>query len=944
MTKTLLTLTFFVTTSFQILAQNFTLTPNIIVRGEPYINSIAETQEGGYFMATLIDHVNDVSASNLVKVDAQGNLDASFHHVMTDSHILKIVVLNDGKILIGGWFSTTNSSYHGSLIRLNSDGTIDESFQPFEIGTNDYVSSFFVQSSGKIVVAGAFVKNGYSDIIRLQSDGSIDNTFAHFSSSFVVWPIIADADENMYFQDQGIYKIDKDGNTQNGFSLSINEGGNVSDMAISQGRLILGGQFSTVNGVTRQNIAVINLDGSVNDLQYGPVSSNFSQLEAMSDGRLIVNALNSVDAYSTNGSLLNTIAYNGIENISVDTHDNLLISGSANLSTKDGKYPFVVKLKTDLSVDEKFKSTISLTTGISAVAADRNGKILLGGDYGVLEVNSTNSKLVRVLQDGQLDTSFHPEITPRTIVRIVPRFDGKILVAHEELTRLHESGLKDSSFNVPVFSGNSGNSLNDLKVRSGKIFISGFFNTINSFSSPGVVMLNEDGTVNETFKSPFPENSYVAGIDFQSDNKIIAIGGFVIDNVFTGCVRLNPDGSLDHSFNNGDVGASGIWKIAIDSKDRIYLGGQFYNYDDSGFSGMVRLMSNGEVDPSFAIALPSNATVSAIEVLSDSAILIGESLIYTGDALKLYDELGNVTDTTLTQFNEGSSVFSSSYHFGTLVFGGRFITGDRQVSPIAFMAYENPDKSPQSIVYNGVLVKTYGDEAFKLEATTSSGMSVDFDSTDPNIINITNGVAEIRGAGTVTLRIYQEGNAQYLSADTTAIFIVNKADQVIVFDSIPEKFSNDLPFELKASSSSGLPLQILSSNETVAKVQGIQVTILSGGETTLMANQPGDKNYLEASPVSRVLSIKLIAGIEPPSYSSLKVYPNPSTGQYTIIGDSSSQNATALLMSVDGKATEVSLNYTDGKAYLDISHLRNGLYILSIQDRQGTTRQKIVKQ
>ncbi|EKE19188.1 MAG: hypothetical protein ACD_9C00099G0001, partial [uncultured bacterium] len=85
----------------------------------------------------------------------------------------------DGKILIGGTFTTYNGTSRNHIARINADGTLDTTFSPGS-GANDDIYSLVLQSDGKILVGGPFTTyNGTSRnyIARINSNGSLDTTF-----------------------------------------------------------------------------------------------------------------------------------------------------------------------------------------------------------------------------------------------------------------------------------------------------------------------------------------------------------------------------------------------------------------------------------------------------------------------------------------------------------------------------------------------------------------------------------------------------------------------------------------------------------------------------------------------------------------------------------------------------------------------------------------------
>ncbi len=90
-----------------------------------------------------------------------------------------VAVQSDGKVLIGGTFTTYNGTSRGYVARLNSDGSLDTAFAT-GAGANSQVNSVAVQSDGKILIGGDFTTyNGTSRVrvARLNSDGSLDTGF-----------------------------------------------------------------------------------------------------------------------------------------------------------------------------------------------------------------------------------------------------------------------------------------------------------------------------------------------------------------------------------------------------------------------------------------------------------------------------------------------------------------------------------------------------------------------------------------------------------------------------------------------------------------------------------------------------------------------------------------------------------------------------------------------
>lgn len=138
---------------------------------------------------TLTDLVNN---ANIIKLDLNGNRDTSFipyfdffDSVTGSTSSVGVVndfaIQSDGKIIcVGNFITYSGTTVPNGIIRLNSNGTKDTSFSGFTSGFNGVVNSIDLQSDGKIICGGEFQSfNGVTKkhIVRLNTDGSIDNTF-----------------------------------------------------------------------------------------------------------------------------------------------------------------------------------------------------------------------------------------------------------------------------------------------------------------------------------------------------------------------------------------------------------------------------------------------------------------------------------------------------------------------------------------------------------------------------------------------------------------------------------------------------------------------------------------------------------------------------------------------------------------------------------------------
>lgn len=169
------------------------------------------------------------------------------------------IIQPDGKILVGGYFLTYLGLKQNYLIRLNADGSKDKLF---EIGTglNNSIQCIALQSDGKIILGGAFTSYQGFDcnrLIRLNIDGSKDNSFDigtgfdNIVNSIAIQTdgkILVGGNFNSY-QDKSqrkIIRLNSDGTSDTSFNIETGFNGGVSAIFLqNDGKIILGGFFSS---------------------------------------------------------------------------------------------------------------------------------------------------------------------------------------------------------------------------------------------------------------------------------------------------------------------------------------------------------------------------------------------------------------------------------------------------------------------------------------------------------------------------------------------------------------------------------------------------------------------------------------------------------------------------------------------------------------------------
>src|SRR5688500_16374923 len=164
-----------------------------------WINAVAIDQSNRVLLAGVLTNVNGIRVTNLARLRSDGSLDSGFTPPAFDGALYAVTVLPEGKILVGGSFRRMVQSQvfaPQNIIRLNEDGTPDEAFSANTRGANETVYAFARQSDGKVLVGGAFTTfdgEPRAGVVRLNADTALDSTFGCSVTGFV-YSVAAQAD------------------------------------------------------------------------------------------------------------------------------------------------------------------------------------------------------------------------------------------------------------------------------------------------------------------------------------------------------------------------------------------------------------------------------------------------------------------------------------------------------------------------------------------------------------------------------------------------------------------------------------------------------------------------------------------------------------------------------------------------------------------------------
>lgn len=289
--------------------------------------------------------------------------------------------------------------------------------------------------------------------------------------------------------------------------------------------------------------------------------------------------------------------------------------------------PKLAVLLSNGQLDTNFPSGFAWNSGgwIKALALQPDGKILIGGYFDQI-YGVGQSGIARLNPDGSLDTSFHPPQAGTFFVNdIVVLGDGKILLAAQSdlgaVVRLNADGSRDAAFNFAP-SLTWAHCL--LAAGDGTIYAGGVIDLWPNGPTCGLVRLNSNGTA--VGFAGMERGSFVTSMVRQPDGLLVIAGGFgaVNGSACNGIARLKPDWSLDPSFRPEGGPNGAVNGLVLQSDGKMVLAGEFTTFGSTSCGSLVRLNSDGSLDPTFNPGgSGADNWIEALTVMPDKKLVIG---------------------------------------------------------------------------------------------------------------------------------------------------------------------------------------------------------------------------------------------------------------------------------------------------------------------------------
>jgi uncharacterized delta-60 repeat protein len=895
---------------------------------------------------------NDTPCDGIVRLSADGTLDNTFSFVdrlpnptSSPLYSTQILVQSDNRILVVG------SLGERTLIRLLPDGDVDNTF---DFNSPGGVISIGLQSDDKIIVGGTplhLSNNGtpadsnddyWSCLVRLNSDGSVDEDFilnGRFDNNL---PVAAGTYTNdgpvapFFGRELNLIVDDNDRIT---YTLFLYDG-NYYHIYYADiiGRLL-------PDGTPDQAFAYGLEDLTIDPRGYS--DSGFNKLFPRSSGYFVQTdgLLLSVDAGTANGNdwlasvpvfiQPSNITLYSISDVIVEPNDTVLLGGRFDIRREAGiQTTGVIRLNSLAELDSTFQATAKAETVYSQFnyydAATSKERHLLGGSF-LNYQNSGHNNITRLVWNYPTTSSFvtDPTFDPGTGTNgpayvITRQADGKFLIGgsfteyngvpRNNLVRINTDGSLDESFIPPLFD-NPVYAITE-HIGTGQIFIGGGFTQVGGVVRNYIAALHSiDGSLDNSYNPTAGPNGLVYKIDLYrnfygqdpADNRLFISGGFTqYDNEPRSYWALiNPDGSLDDfgapqgfataqtsisAFQSSDAEsvAPAVYAAVPLPDGGVILGGEISQFNGRTVNNLVKINADGTMNETFVAG--TDGPVRTIYVQANGKIVIaGEFENFNGKSRKNIARM--TADGSLDfSFNPGTGASGPVYSIsitenGTVSAAGNFNSfngiptdntvalqiGLPEISVVREENFENEISSGGNFNFGEVAIGETGTQTFlilnigddDLQLTEDPIVSFlgitspDFQIEFPPVANATvapGGFSQFtvkfspseagRQSAQIIIHNSDQDEAEYIIT-----IVGNKEIQTIDgFAPIDPKIYGD-EFVVSATSSSNLPVTFISSNTDIATVDNngnVKIRAVGNGEVTITAFQNGNDVFAAA--------------------------------------------------------------------------------------------------
>lgn len=514
---------------------------------------------------------------------------------------LKDVVDTDGNPLAAGMLAD------GSIYLFAYDATKDK----YELlglakpsgSTSTESSNFLLSADGTSSSGGVLTNPGSNPTLTVTTSKQIKQlgVFSANEDNII---------ESYGMYSEGLQSLIRNSNLQNiDFSniLSVLNG-NISNgfngpvFAIAQqsdGKILVGGNFSAYNDISANGIIRLNKNGTIDStFVYGTgTNDNVFSIAIQNDGKIILGgdfsdyngtAANRIIRINTNGSVDGTFVYgtgfdDTVYQVVLQSNGSVVVGGRFTNYNGTGANS-IIRLTTLGAIDGTFVYGAGFNAVVRSIIIDLTGNIVVGGSFTSYKGTGAN-RIIRITTLGAIDGTFvYGAGFDANVLSLKFQSTGKIIAGgafttydgngSNKIIRLNADGSFDGSF-VATGLGGFDNNVNSIAVKlNDKIIVGGVFTVLGPTPANKIIGLASDGSIDDSFSYTIGFNNDVNVLSIQSDGKILVGGAFtsysyntIPENRF---VRLNVNGVADILYSSIDGWVGLINNITSTSFDIVF--------------------------------------------------------------------------------------------------------------------------------------------------------------------------------------------------------------------------------------------------------------------------------------------------------------------------------------------------------------------------------------
>lgn len=522
--------------------------------------------------------------------------------------------LDNGKMLLGGRIHFYENTLVNHLIRLNADGSLDETF--------NNASGIGVVKTFRSLPTDDLIVGTNSHLYKLSADGSINSSVKLEDDDELKHIVLG---ENYILvgvsRNNTSYRISK-------YSLNLEQddtfstivlNGIINDFKVHKDKILLTGFNLQLENEILSPVARLNMDGSIDDTflldieipsDYGSIENLFFKtLLIRNDDDILVqtngyNGILKLDALGTQDLdfTFDDVVFRhvNLDEVHMDEAFNIYIVGHSNYYGDNDSYDRrILKYDSDGILDSNFEISLISEKNQKTrplIEVDDSGNILLAN------INNLTNRygLNKLSVDGAVDEFFLPEVGTYGVIDVAEIDDEQFVIAGDfnrlgafisnDVAVLNLDGTVDESFQ---YLGSLERAPTDIGFYNGSIYLA---------NESEVHKLQSDGSIDETFNSQpeflkdgFSVVWFASNIHIQDDGKIVTTSP-------NGIFRMTASGEADDTYGPffPSIGTT-AYASDMEKDGKVVFGGYFDFMNDAEFSDMVRINTDGSFDDSFVV-------------------------------------------------------------------------------------------------------------------------------------------------------------------------------------------------------------------------------------------------------------------------------------------------------------------------------------------------------